>query len=253
MFYQKEIWKDWRVYYKLFFGGLIGAVCLYGWISPLVNGITIPSNVEWSNEASQNFMKDKGDFTFNYFSFFTIQTNILVWVWLLAAGLFPKYEGKNKWLGYNMALAITVYISITFLIYNAMLLPAGQPTNAKGWFLTVIQHMVCPIAMIVYFLFMMPKNEITPNRQYWNKQVWKLYFYPILWGIFNMIRGEFRWQAGKAYPYQYFFLNVHKPFAGLPGAAWFVIAIIIIAGLVFGLATLYNTICYKLGQRKLQK
>ncbi|WP_424526991.1 hypothetical protein [Spiroplasma endosymbiont of Glossina fuscipes fuscipes] len=82
-----------------------------------MHGITITvKNPAWSEEATKNFINDKGDYTFNYFSYFTIQSNLLVLAWLVGAGLFPKYEGKNKWLGYNMTLAITIYISITFLI-----------------------------------------------------------------------------------------------------------------------------------------
>jgi len=28
---------------------------------------------------------------------------------------------------------------------------------------------------------------------YWRQDLWKFYFYPIVWTIVNMIRGEFRW------------------------------------------------------------
>ncbi|MBW3058338.1 hypothetical protein [Spiroplasma poulsonii] len=65
-----------------------------------------------------------------------------------------------------------------------------------------------------------------------------------------MIRGEFRWQAGKAFTYQYFFLNVHKSLAVIPGVVWFIIAVIAIAGLVFGLGTLYNFCSYKFVNKK---
>ncbi|WHQ36709.1 Pr6Pr family membrane protein [Spiroplasma sp. SV19] len=252
MFYQKETWKDWRVYYKLFFAILIGCGIFAALIESYVHGITVNvKNPTWTAEATKNFINDKGDYTFNYFSYFTMQTNLLVFAWLLGAGLFPKYEGKSKWLGYKLTLAITTYISITFLIFNLMLLPFDQPQTWKAWLYSTIQHVICPIAMIVYFLFFMERqNNITITKVYWRQDLWKLYFYPIAWAIVNMIRGEFRWQAGKAFPYQYFFLNIHASKGGIPGAVWFVIAVIAVSGLVFGLGTLYNYCSYNLLIRK---
>ncbi len=252
MFYKKEIWRDWRVYYKLLFAVLIGYGIFAALIESYVHGIPITvKNPTWSEEATKNFINDKGDYTFNYFNYFTIQTNLLVFALLLGAGLFPKYEGKNKWLGYNMTLAITIYISITFLIFNLMLLPVEQPQTWRAWLYSTIQHVICPIVMIVYFLFFMEReNNIKTTKVYWRQDLWKFYFYPIVWTIVNMIRGEFRWQARKAFPYQYFFLNVHKSLAGIPGVVWFIIAVIAIAGLVFWLGTLYNFCSYKFVNKK---
>lgn len=250
VFKNKNYFKEWKFYFKLGFGLFFLAVLLYGLLSPLINGITVSEQQKTDARNWQWFTQDKGDYILNYFSFFTIQTNIFVSLWLIFAAIFYEQEGKinSRWFGQYMALAITTYITITGLVFNVMLLPTiiNQLTTFYQWFTNVVQHMVVPIVMIIYF-FMMARdhNSVLPTKQFWKKRMGYYYIYPIVWVIVMEIRGEFRWQAGKVWAYQYFFLNFHKSFYGLAGGIWFLIATVFIILIIFGISTLFNWINFK--------
>ncbi|MBP1525419.1 MAG: hypothetical protein H9Q65_02290 [Spiroplasma ixodetis] len=64
------------------------------------------------------FTEDKGDFILNYFSFFTIQTNVFVIIWLISSAIFWEQEGRinSKWFGQYMTLAVRTCLG-SFLTY----------------------------------------------------------------------------------------------------------------------------------------
>jgi len=249
MFKDKTIFKDWRFYFKLGFGCFFAATVLYTWLNPLINGIKVtPEQIaQWPNASW--IQKDKGDFTFHIFSFFTIQTNIMVILWFILGAIFHDREGKidSRWFGQYMTLAITTYITITGIIFNTMLLPFLTIEGFYGWFTNVVEHMVCPVVAIVYFLCFMKreKGSVLTSQLFWKKYLWKYFIYPIVWVIVMMIRGEFRYEAGKFWPYPYFFMNVHESTGGIAGGIWLAIAAIFIIAIVLGISTLFNWIAYK--------
>lgn len=246
----KDYLKDWRFYFKLFFGLFFLAVLLYHWLNPIINGIYLTDEQKAEARNWEWFIQDKGDYTLNFLSYFTIQTNIMVALWLILSALFHDQEGKqtSKWFNNYMALAVTTYITITFVVFNTMLLP--RLLNRVGfffWFTLIIEHILVPIVMIVYYLFFMKKEKTTvlATKAYLNKYLIVYYFYPLFWLIIMLIRGEFRYHAGKAIPYQYFFINVHSATYGLPGWLWLIIAMFIVGILIFGISTLFNLVAYK--------
>jgi len=241
--------QDWRFYFKMGFGIFFTMTLLYAWLSPLINGINLIGDPNPPAVNGNWFIHDKGDFSFNLLSFFTIETNIFVALWLICAAIFHEREGKadSKWFGQYMALAITTLIAITGIVYNTMLLPVITPVGFYGWFTNIVFHMVCPPVMVIYFLFLMKREKTTvlTTQLFWRKHLWKYFIYPISWSIVMLIRGEFRYEAGKAWAYQYFFINLHKTSFGIPGTGWFVIAFIFISGIIFGVSTLFNWITYR--------
>lgn len=245
------IFKDWRFYFKLGFGLLFTITLLYGWLSPIINGITVSDSQKKDAINWSWFVQDKGDFSLNYLSFFTIQTNILVALWFVFGTIFHNREGKSdsRWFGHCMTLGITTFITITGIIFNTMLLPAMYKDihGFYGWFTNVIEHMVCPLVAIIYFVFFMNRNKtaILATKPFWKKYLWRYYVYPIIWAIIMLIRGEFRYNAGKAWDYQYFFLNVHKTSFGIPGVIWLLIVIVFISIIIFAVSTLFNIITYR--------
>ncbi|MBE4704087.1 Pr6Pr family membrane protein [Spiroplasma platyhelix] len=246
----KSYLTDWKFYFKLIFSLFFIATLLYNWLNPLINGITVSDaekeiapNWEW-------FIQDKGDYTLNFFSYFTIQTNIFVALWFLLSAIFHSQEGKktSKWFGPYMALGVTTFITITGLIYNTMLLPTQiNITGFSFWFTSVVEHMIVPIVMIVYFLAFMNKEKgsVLETKKFLKEKLVIFYVYPIVWLVTMLIRGEFRYNAGKAFAYQYFFINIHTKSYGLAGWAWLIIALVLIGLIVLGFTTLYNWIIYK--------
>lgn len=229
--------KNWKFYYKISFALLGSLTCIIPWLINLFNPAIF----------------DKGDYTFNYFSYFTTQSNIFVWLWFYIAAFKIDKEGKIKSLSYNLTLIITVYISVTFIIYNLVLLPINPPKNAEHWIRSVIEHLICPIGMVIYFIFFYEANKVTNNNTYWKKEVWKLYPYLIGYATFMIIRGEFRYRIDKPDPYPYFFLNIHQKTLDLPGAIWLIIVLLIVSSLLFSLGTGYNTLAYSKKQKNLNK
>lgn len=246
----KSYLTDWRFYFKLLFGLFLTATLVYTWAEPLANGIVVPDHEKEVAEHWEWFLIDKGDYTLNFFSYFTIQTNIFVALWFLLSAIFHNQEGKkaSKWFGPNMALGVTTFITITGLIYNTMLLPTHvDRTGFYFWFTSSVEHMVAPIVMIVYFLAFMQKEKgsVLEMKTFLKEKLVICYIYPIVWLVVMLIRGEFRYQAGKAYAYQYFFINVHEKSYGLAGWAWLIIALAIIFLIILGFTTLYNWVIYK--------
>lgn len=244
--------RDWKFYFKLIFGLFFAAVLLYHWLNPLINGINVTDEQKADARNWEWFTQDKGDYTLNFVSFFTIQTNIMVVLWLIFSAIYHKQEGKtnSKWFGTYMALGITTFITITFIVFNTMLLPTPAVLNQTTfffWFTNVIEHMVVPIIMIVYFVFFMNKEKgsVLSNKMYWQKHLLIYYSYPIIWLFIMLVRGEFRYQAGKVWAYQYFFINIHKTSFGLAGWIWLIIAAVFIILIIFGISTLFNSVAYK--------
>lgn len=247
--------KDWKFYFKLLFGLYITAVLLYDYLSPLFNGITVPISQQ-TDPATSNwrwFINDYGDYSFNFLSFFTTQSNILVALWMIFGAVFWQKEGKNtsRILNVYTSLAITTYISITGVVYNAILLPVNVPTGANQWFIEMSLHTLSPILMLVYFLFFMKKeNELLlKTKEFIKTKIWFFFIYPIIWITVMMIRGEFRHHAHKAWPYQYFFMDVHQSFHGIPGYVIFIIAFIAIFTLIGLVAILWNYVIIKLNKK----
>lgn len=242
-------WNNWRFYYRILFGLLILGMLFYTLFNGLINGITVPDDEKENAKNWEWFTQDKGDYTLNFFTFFTTQTNILVGSWLFFSALLEnneKMKVKKLW-NYHVVLGITIYISITGIIFNTLLLPTViKNTSVIFWLTTGTAHMLCPIVMIVYFI-LMPKNnrKILPMKQFIRHKLGFYYIYPICWVVIMLIRGEFRYQAGKAYAYQYFFLNTHKTTFGMSGAIWLVIATIFILSIIFVLSYLYNWLSLK--------
>lgn len=129
----------------------------------------------------------------NFFSFFTIQSNILASITLIA-GAAALLTGKPAlhvlWRG-----AVTLYMIVTGIIFAALLsgLDAGVLT-AVPWDNTVL-HYIMPIAVFGDWLLDRPRQQLPFKRV----SVWLAY--PLAYLIYTLARGHFvGW-----YPYP--FLN----------------------------------------------
>jgi len=144
-----------------------------------MTGITI----QYSQQTSDFYR-------FNFFTYYTIQTNILV-VLVCIYGLIKNRKGKI----YNIILTgVTVYISITGLVFHLLLNDVYQPSGING-FANHCVHTFVPILTLV--LWFINSNKIIIKRTN------LLYFsvYPFIFLASSLIRGHF-----KGY-YPYWFLN----------------------------------------------
>jgi len=131
-----------------------------------------------------------------YFSFFTIQTNILV----TACAIFTLFDLKPSWGRFfsriSVVSALTVYIIIVSLIYNLILRQIWNPQGLQK-FGDELLHVVMPALFILYWIFCASKLNLK-----WNIGLWLVY--PIIYAVYVIIRGTLTGQ----YPYP--FMDVAK-------------------------------------------
>ncbi|ELL44963.1 Pr6Pr family membrane protein [Spiroplasma melliferum] len=234
----------WKQIYKLFFA-IVGLVIL-GWA--FINGILN------QNDIINHYNGDYTVYTLDFFTTFTCLSNLGILFWFLISGIRHHQENKNKIQSYPVALAAACYITITFIIYNCLLLPTQPlPGSPIGWITTVIDHMTNPIAFVIYILFFMENKQEINLKQFFRKNFWKYLLVLLGYCAYAMIRGELRRLSGNHFTwpgnepgiienrwYPYFFLNIHTPFLGIPGYVWFFIAFFAILGILIGSMYLYN-------------
>jgi hypothetical protein len=119
--------------------------------------------------------------TVNYFSFFTIDSNILAAVVLLAIELpSDTLPGRAaRWLRGPM----TLYMTMTGIIYAVLLAPiAADVSTQLDWVNTVV-HVVGPIVVVADWFLAPPERR--PSR---TDAAWWLVF-PVVWLGYSLVRG----------------------------------------------------------------
>ncbi|AKU79765.1 Pr6Pr family membrane protein [Spiroplasma turonicum] len=198
-------------------------------------------------------------YSLDYFTTFTLISNVLCQIWLLWAAIQPKKEGYNKFLSQTTALTFSVMITITFIVYNFILVPldTGFPTHPYDAFATVVNHIITPIAFIIYFIFFMNNKNTIILNQFFIKKFWIQFVILFGYCIFSLIKGELRYKSNSSLYekpgggntwYPYFFLNIHNSSGplGIPGIGWFFIAFFLIISVMVGFTYLYNFLSNKL-------
>ena len=127
-----------------------------------------------------------------FFSYFTIQCNLLTAIGLtaVAVGGFNKSFFSRR----GVLTAIAVYISIVCLVYNIVLRGTVHPV---GWHRVAdeLLHAVCPPLFVLFWVIYVPKQNID-----W-KDAFSWLWYPFFYLVYILIRGS----LSALYPY--FFLN----------------------------------------------
>jgi hypothetical protein len=138
------------------------------------------------------------------FRYFTVQSNVLVLIWLLVAILYWDRGREHPILRPVVKGAFTVYISVTFLVFVTLLRSLVDPQGID-FYINAITHYVMPIAFIVDWIL----YERMRAYQWRYALVWLVY--PLAYLIFAQLYGSV---TGD---YLYPFLNL--PALGLNGLA----------------------------------
>lgn len=131
---------------------------------------------------------------FDFFTYFTIWSNIIVAIvmWMLVAN--PNRDGKVFRV---LRLDAVLMISVTGIIYQALLAASAHNTGLEV-VTNLFEHILTPIVTVLVFLIVGPRRQLR-----WIDIPLALIL-PIGWAIFALIRGAII----HAYPYG--FLNVDK-------------------------------------------
>jgi hypothetical protein len=118
----------------------------------------------------------------NYFSYFTIQSNIFAAIVLLFAPRAAQLRG-----------AATLYLTITGVVYALIL--ARNDEGLIPW-VNLVVHYLMPAAMVASWL-----ADAPPIKDGYVSTLGRWLAYPVLYGVYSLVRGSFTgW-----YPYE--FLN----------------------------------------------
>ncbi|MCB1246871.1 MAG: Pr6Pr family membrane protein [Acidimicrobiia bacterium] len=125
----------------------------------------------------------------NYFSYFTIESNILAMVLMLGQAIVPAWMVRNG----RFRGAVTLYMTVTLLVYAVILRPLGADVGEYRVWVDYIQHTAGPIALIGdWFLF-------PPRDRYPSSLLAKWLVFPLAFLVYSLIRGSMvEW-----YPYPF--------------------------------------------------
>lgn len=183
-----------------------------------------------------------------YYSYFTTQTNYLVLIYLFAFLFESKFKHNSK-SSFYMLLSITVYITITMLVFWIGIASNSQERNKYGtdiylWFKTIILNLIIPSIMILNFVLSCG-HDFYSLKNHHKLYLWFILFYPWFYVVMVMVRGVLRTRQEEnpdtCYPY--FFFNYQKYGVGI-----LVAAIIFLLIISIGLQYFYlwiNNIRYK--------
>jgi hypothetical protein len=147
-------------------------------------------NIILGNTAQTGFSTGKS--IINFFSYFTILSNLLTAVCLTASLLFPSSTWGIFFSRISVQSAITVYIFIVGLVYNLVLRKIWSPA---GWQLVAdnLLHVVVPLLYVLYWIIFTPRKKLE----------WALILpwliFPAFYLLYSLIRGAItNW-----YPYPF--------------------------------------------------
>lgn len=130
----------------------------------------------------------------NFFSFFTIQSNILAAGIFLVVGV-AMLMGARKgapWLG-SLRGAATLYMLMTGIIYALLLSGLDASLQLTLPWVNIVLHHIMPAAVLVDWLIATPRQKIS----YKSALLWLLF--PIAYAVYSLVRGLFvEW-----YPYPF--------------------------------------------------
>jgi hypothetical protein len=178
----------------------------------------------WFSIALQYFLSTGS--TINFFSFFTIQCNLLIAISLTVTLFIPLSKPGTFFSKLSVQSAIALYIFIVALVYNIVLRGLFVLTGWH-WFVDNMLHVVIPVLYIAFWLVYRSSGKLK-----WTDGIYWI-AYPLVYLLYSLFRGSMvEW-----YPYPF----LHAGNLGYP-TVLINIAMVIVLFLVAGLAVIYITL-----------
>jgi hypothetical protein len=137
----------------------------------------------------------QGKDVLNFFSFFTIQSNVLAAFILLIVGFGTLVKKKGSPQFAFLRGAATLYMIMTGIIFALLLSGLQQALQTTIPWVNTVLHYIMPVVMLLDWLLYPPAQRVRFKKALW----WLVY--PLAYLIYSWIRGAFtHW-----YPYP--FLN----------------------------------------------
>ncbi|OIH82971.1 hypothetical protein BLJ79_17170 [Arthrobacter sp. UCD-GKA] len=162
----------------------------------------------------------------NFFSFFTIESNVLAAI-VLFVGIFTL-SGRPEPRGWSMfRAAVTAYMATTGVVYNLLLRGIELPQGATVPWSNEVLHVVGPAIMVLDWL-------IAPGRRRLHaKALWGIVAFPLLWAGYTLARGLMVLDPRTDNPwYPYPFLDPNTSPNGYYSVGFYVVLIAMVIGVV---------------------
>lgn len=156
----------------------------------------------------------------NFFSYFTVQTALLVIVLLIA--LIAQDRLTAGWQFYRGA--VTGYAAVTLIVYEFLLAP--HPLDFTSDVPDTVMHVLTPIVLVLLWVLIPPERPIS----YRAATSWLAY--PVAYVLYTLLRGRLvGW-------YPYYFLDPTRP-AGYQGVLGSVVMLLlVVAAILLAMARL---------------
>ncbi|WP_223171349.1 Pr6Pr family membrane protein [Microbacterium sp. NIBRBAC000506063] len=123
----------------------------------------------------------------NFFSFFTIQSNLIACAALLIGGVLllrtrDLTVPEPRWFAVLLAAA-TTYMLTTGIVYNTLLRGIELPQGATVPWSNEVLHVIAPVYLAID-LFVAPRRR----RLGWGA-ILIIVGYPIVWAVYTLVRG----------------------------------------------------------------
>ena len=134
------------------------------------------------------------ELTLNFFSYFTILTNVLIALAMLAPAIAPDSAFGRFARSPSIRSGATLYAVVVGLVYHFLLHATWNP---QGWsfLVNILLHYVMPTAMLLDWLMFTPKGSLR-----WTSAARWLAF-PLAYGLWTLVHGY------AAHWWPYWFIN----------------------------------------------
>lgn len=132
----------------------------------------------------------------NFFSYFTILTNIIVALCFTVILTGQESSLGKFFLQPKILTAIAVYISIVGIVYNVVLRFIWDPQGLQR-VVDELLHSVIPILFVLFWLMFVPKKVLG-----W-RDAFSWLIYPIIYSLYIVVRGIY----SGLYPYPFIDVN----------------------------------------------
>lgn len=120
---------------------------------------------------------------FNFFGFFTIQSNLLGVAALALSAIALMLDRRGpRWLPVFRG-AVVAYLIVVGLVYAVLLAPLGLEGGVPVVWANTVLHVVSPIALLLDWLLVADRPALR-----W-RHLWVVLTYPALWLLVVLIRG----------------------------------------------------------------
>ena len=190
-------------------------------IGAAVVGQLVTSIAFWQSQGLTNL----GFQIVNFFSFFTIESNVAsVVVLVIGVGL-TALRRNPMWFTVLRAVVVTFMVT-TGIVYNLLLRGIELPQGSTLEWSNEILHVWGPLYLLIDWLF-------APGRQRleW-KHIGTIVAFPIVWAVYTLVRCPYAIDERTGAPwYPYPFLNPDLSANGYLSVAFYVILIAAVIGL----------------------